>query len=122
MDDGRIISLRMGPEEIQSMDQFLEGHPELGGRSLFIRTAVREYIARDADVPAAETPIKKGDGVTVKLSPADIDTLEELTKRGVYNDVGQAVWYFVHEKIREMVREDEMVHSIYDAAVTPDLR
>ena len=51
MDDER-ITLRMGTEEVQAMDSFLEKNPSLGTRSLFIRTAVREYINRDAGVSA----------------------------------------------------------------------
>ena len=49
MTDDKIISIRMGTEEVQVMDDFLDGHPDLGGRSLFIRTAIRQYIERDAD-------------------------------------------------------------------------
>ena len=51
MDDEK-ISLRIGKEDLRDMDAFLAEHPELGSRSLFIRTAVREYIRRDADALA----------------------------------------------------------------------
>ena len=50
MDEGKIISLRMGTEELQTMDDYLQQHPEMGGRSLFIRSAIRAYVDRDADV------------------------------------------------------------------------
>jgi Arc/MetJ-type ribon-helix-helix transcriptional regulator len=47
MDDER-ITLRMGPSDVQLMDDYLEEHPELGTRSQFIRTALRKYIKGDA--------------------------------------------------------------------------
>jgi Arc/MetJ-type ribon-helix-helix transcriptional regulator len=47
MDDER-ITLRMGPSDVQMMDDYLEEHPELGTRSQFIRTALRRYIKGDA--------------------------------------------------------------------------
>lgn len=49
--DDEKISLRISSKELQDLDAYLNEHPELGSRSLFIRTAVREYINRDADVP-----------------------------------------------------------------------
>jgi len=46
MEDER-ITLRMGTSDVQSMDDYLVEHPELGNRSQFIRTALREYMTRD---------------------------------------------------------------------------
>ena len=54
MDDEK-ITIRMGTDEIQIMESYLLDHPELGSRSNFMRTAVREYINRDADRTPADT-------------------------------------------------------------------
>ena len=87
MDDER-ITLRMGTDETSAMDAFLEEHPELGSRSLFIRTAVREYINRDAGVPAKPT----GTGVFVKLKKKQLDILSDSA-----DEIG-------HDSVEEYIR------------------
>lgn len=95
MDDGKIISLRMGNEELQEMDAFLQEHPELGGRSLFIRTAIREYIDRDADVPQT----KNRNEVAVRLANAELDTIDSLVQDGIYIDRSDAIRQLFREQI-----------------------
>ena len=86
MTDEKIVSLRMGTEELQKMDDFLEGHPELGGRSLFIRTAIRQYIDRDADVQASSK-----NTVEVRLSRAELETIQSMVDDGTYIDRSKMV-------------------------------
>ena len=81
MDEGKIISLRMGTEELQTMDDYLQQHPEMGGRSLFIRSAIRAYVDRDADV--AQTHKNE---VAVRLANAEIDTIDSMVEDGIYID------------------------------------
>jgi len=109
MDDER-ITLRMGQDEVQNMDSYLDAHPELGSRSLFIRTAVREYINRDADVSAAQRSpqgniadrdacvvFPDGSGeITVRLPRRMVDTLNmEVEKLGTYLNAGELIrsWF-----------------------------
>jgi len=85
MEDER-ITLRMGQDDVRTMDEYLEGHPELGSRSLFIRTAVREYINRDAGVSAAQGS-PRGIGaerdVRVTFPDGSEDVTVHLSKRYV---------------------------------------
>jgi hypothetical protein len=78
MDDER-ITLRMGTEEVQAMDSFLEKNPSLGTRSLFIRTAIREYINRDAGVSAQPAQSAKT-GVFVEMMPEMYEHAKETAK------------------------------------------
>lgn len=114
MDETKIVSLRMGNEDIQAMDSFIESHPEVGGRSLFIRNAIRQYISRDAEIPA-ETGNRDGKTL-VELSPADKETLITLVDNGRFPSVDHAVWYFVYTGVQGLVKEEEEVRSIYKVA------
>lgn len=116
MDEGKIISLRMGTEDIQAMDAFIESHPEVGGRSLFIRNAIRQYIARDAEVPMEKTPTNRDGKTLVELSPADKETLITLVDNGRFPSVDVAVWYMVYSGIQELVKNEEEIKSIYKVA------
>ena len=102
MEDGKIISLRMGNEEIREMDEFLQDHPELGGRSLFIRSAIRAYVDRDAGV--AQTHRNE---VAVRLANAEIDTIDSMVEDGIYLDRSDAIRSMVREKVvsRELVTQ-----------------
>ena len=114
MTDDKIVSIRMGTEEIQAMDDFLGGHPELGGRSLFIRTAVRRYIERDADVP------KTGNRntVEVRLSAAELETIDSMVDDGTYIDRSDAIRNIMRSMMVDNVKITELVQSKYEAATT----
>ena len=114
MDEGKIISLRMNNEEIQEMDAFLDEHPELGGRSLFIRTAIRTYVDRDADVPQTKTKNE----VAVRLANAELDTIDSMIEDGIYIDRSDAVRSMVREKIIDNKMTTEIAQSKYMAAST----
>ena len=114
-DDGKIVSLRMGTEELQRMDDFLEGHPELGGRSLFIRTAIRQYIDRDADVPTTS----KRNTVEVRLSAAELETIDSMVDDGTYIDRADAIREMMRSMMVNDVKITELVQSKYEAATTP---
>lgn len=116
MDEGKIISLRMGNEDIQMMDAFIESHPEVGGRSLFIRNAIRQYISRDAEVPETETSNNRDGKTLVELSPADKETLITLVDNGRFPSVDHAVWFMVYTGIQDLVKNEEEVRSIYKVA------
>ncbi len=94
MEDGKIISLRMSNEELSDMDEYLQNHPELGGRSLFIRSAIRAYVDRDAGV--AQTHRNE---VAVRLANAEIDTIDSMVEDGIYLDRSDAIRSMVREKI-----------------------
>lgn len=95
MDDEK-ISLRIGGDELREIDAYLAEHPELGSRSLFIRTAVREYIRRDADVSAGPEPA--GNGVFVRLTEAQMAALDALVGT-IYFDREAVMWSLVSKLI-----------------------
>ena len=113
-DDGKIVSLRMGTEELQMMDDFLEGHPELGGRSLFIRTAIRQYIDRDADVPVTS----RKNEVAVRLSAAELETIDSMVDDGTYIDRADAIRSMMRNVMVNEVKVSELIKSKYEAATT----
>ena len=113
-DDGKIISLRMGTEDLQMMDDFLEGHPELGGRSLFIRTAVRQYIDRDADVSGTGNRNE----VTIRFSSAELETIDSMVDDGIFIDRADAVRAMIRTRIVDETRVTELVKSKFGAAAT----
>jgi Arc/MetJ-type ribon-helix-helix transcriptional regulator len=80
MDNEKVVSLRMGVEDLQLMDDYLEDHPELGkSRSLFIRNAVREYIDRDADVAKSDK-----NGLFVPYTSAEMMAMKTMVDKGSY--------------------------------------
>ena len=113
MTDDKIISLRMGTEDIQMMDGFLEGHPELGGRSLFIRTAIRQYIDRDADVQTSNK-----NEVAVRLSAAELETIDSMVDDGTYIDRADAIRSMMRNVMVNEVKVSELIKSKYEAATT----
>ena len=113
MTDDKIVSIRMGTEEIQAMDDFLGGHPELGGRSLFIRTAVRQYIDRDADVQTSNK-----NEVAVRLSAAELETIDSMVDDGTYIDRADAIRSMMRNVMVNEVKVSELIKSKYEAATT----
>ena len=77
MDDEK-ISLRIKSDELQELDAYLAEHPELGSRSLFIRTAVREFINRDACEITEEKPSAGRNCVTVQLTEPQIAAIDSM--------------------------------------------
>lgn len=63
MDDEK-ISLRISKEELQAMDLYLEGHPEHGSRSQFIKNAIRDALNRDARSASTN---KEDEGLLIRL-------------------------------------------------------
>ena len=112
MTDEKIVSLRMGTEELQRMDDFLEGHPELGGRSLFIRTAIRQYIDRDADV---RTSAKNT--VEVRLARAELEAIQSMVDDGTYIDCADAIRELIRSKIVDDVKVTEVAQNKYSDAI-----
>ena len=112
MTDEKIVSLRMGTEELQRMDDFLEGHPELGGRSLFIRTAIRQYIDRDADVPTSNK-----NTVTVRLARTELETLQSMVDDGTYIDCADAIRNIIQNKFTMDPVVTKVLQTRYNDAV-----
>lgn len=110
------ISVRMGQEDISKMDEFLAEHPELGGRSQFIRTAVSHYINRDADVED-----RKGDGFYIRFTPKEAETMEILISRGEYLSkeefVRSVIRSYMHEPAKAQERAREIMEGVTSSSM-----
>ena len=104
MDDER-ITLRMGPSDVQLMDDYLEEHPELGTRSQFIRTALRKYIKGDAQI---SSPDEKS-GLFVRFNTVELDMLFLIKERGKCLDEEEFVRRCVTDVIIPKTSAEEYV-------------
>lgn len=102
-EDGTKVTLRMGPEEIQMMEDFMDEH-DIGNRSDFIRDAIRGYIATQRCGAAGCAP---GSGIFVRFSDLQMDALQGLVQRGICLDEEEFVRRCVLEKIVPASVEEE---------------
>ncbi len=79
-DDGTKITIRVSPEDIQVMEDFMSDH-EIGNRSDFIRDAIRGYIASSRASHEADA-----DGIYVRLTGVQLQTLENMRRDGTIYD------------------------------------
>ncbi len=94
-DDGTRVTLRMGPEEIQMMEDFMDEH-DIGNRSDFIRDAIRGYInSCRVGGPSATS----GSGIFVRFSDLQMDALQGLVQRGICLNEEEFVRKCVLDKI-----------------------
>ncbi len=95
--DGERISLRLEPEDLSLIDDFLEDKPEYSSRSHLARVAIRSFI--EGLQPAVH---KKGESkknvVTVEIPRAAFKTIESAVRAGIYNSVERAIEDCVREK------------------------
>jgi hypothetical protein len=114
MDDER-ITLRMGTEEVSAMDAFLEKNPALGTRSLFIRTAIREYINRDAGVSAQ--PVQSSDlgktGVFVEMPEEMCAYVKEAAKEIMALNGGDYIRHLVRREAMTKEEEQQIARDVF---------
>ena len=80
-DEGTKITLRMGLDEIQQMEAFIEEH-DIGTRSDLIRAAIKEYISpKGSDDSGMD-----GSGIFIRFSEVQLEALANLVKLGVCID------------------------------------
>ena len=90
-DDGIKITLRMGTEELQALEDFM-GERDLENKSVFIREAIKRYM-ETYDSPAGQMPSEGG--IFVRLSDIHLDALNQLVQRGNVPERGG-----VHQEVR----------------------
>lgn len=94
----KVISLRMGTEEIQAMNEYLEKHNELGiNTSQLIRVAVAKYIRGDAESTSQEK--QKGSGVFVRLNKNEKAAIALAIENGAYIDEEE----FLRDSLRKTI-------------------
>lgn len=81
------ISLRLDPEDLRLLDDFITESNEFSNRSQVARTAIRAYIDNRCSGSAERTPNE----VLVVLPPLALDTIQHLIEQGVYSSISEAV-------------------------------
>jgi len=86
--EGERISLRLEGEDLELIDDFIDGHPEFSNRSQLARIALRAFIERDGGA-RVEGP-GKGEMV-IKVPPAVRSIMEGMVEDGYYNSAEDIV-------------------------------
>ncbi|MBQ8178965.1 MAG: hypothetical protein IJ026_00765 [Candidatus Methanomethylophilaceae archaeon] len=110
-DDGTKVTIRMGPEEIQAMEDFMGDH-NFGSRSDFIREAISTYIESKRN---GAGKMEDG-GIFVRFSDLQMDALGNLVKSGLCLDEEEFVRRCVLERIITKTIEEEAFENAFRAA------
>jgi len=110
-DDGTKITIRMGPEDIQMMEDFMADH-DIGNRSDFIRDAIKGHMAA---INAGQPRTAEG-GIFVRLSDIQLDTLNGLVQTGIAVSGEEYIRKCLLEKIVPKSIEDESIENAFRAA------
>jgi Arc/MetJ-type ribon-helix-helix transcriptional regulator len=105
--DGERISLRLEPEDLELIDEFVDQHPEFSNRSHLARMAIRAFIEKDG--VAVSKP--SGNRVTVTLSGRQKEVLEQLVTQG---DI-LSMEYAIQDAIQKIYMTKRMTEAIDEA-------
>jgi len=86
--EGERITLRLEGEDLELIDEFIDGHPEISNRSQLARIALRAFIERDGG--ARVNGSGKGEFV-LRVPPAVCSIMEGMVEDGYYNSVEDIV-------------------------------
>lgn len=86
--DGERITLRLEPEDLELLDEFVKKRPEFSNRSQLARIAIRAFIngAKVSPVPEDE-----GNRISVEVPKAALHVMNGLVKEGYYGSVEDAI-------------------------------
>lgn len=104
------ISIRMGPEEIRIMDDFMDDNGIIK-RSDFVRRAITGYIRSKTEAEA-----ELAGGIFVHLQELQMATLDNMQKTGVIFDVEEFARNCILEKIIPAESIDEAIKNSFKAA------
>lgn len=86
--EGERITLRLEGEDLELIDDFIDGHPEISNRSQLARIALRAFIERDGG--ARVDGSGRGE-IVLKVPPAVRSIMEGMVEDGYYNSVEDIV-------------------------------
>ncbi len=95
-DEGTKITLRVGPDEIQQMEDFMAEH-DIGNRSDFIRDAIKGYIALKTNGGTGDA---SDSGVYVRFNEQQMRMIENHVAMGEAYDAED---YVRSCTVREMI-------------------
>jgi len=85
--DGERITLRLGREELELLDRFIEEHTDFSNRSQLARVALRSFI----EARGTQVPEMNGLEIPVKIPRAALGIMEGMVRAGIYNSIGGAI-------------------------------
>ena len=103
-DDGIKITLRMGTEELQALEDFM-GERDLENKSRYMETY---------DSPAGQMPSEGG--IFVRLSDIHLDALNQLVQRGMCLNEEEFIRRCVLDKIVPKTVEEEAIEDSFRTA------
>ena len=106
------VTLRMGPEELQMMDDYVAEHPEIGSRSNFIRAAIRAYAG------SGEATVEEEGGIFVRFSEVQLGALRLMKEEGICLNEEEFVRNCV---LRQIIPEETAKESAANAFKTAQL-
>lgn len=102
-DEATKVTIRMGPDVIQSMEDFMADHG-IENRSDFIRDAISGYIYSQEHGGSAGTG-----GIFVRFSELQMDALENIVQSGVAFDVEE----FIRECVLSRIVPEDVQKEAY---------
>jgi len=115
------ISLRLGPEELRMIDDFIAESEEFANRSQVARLAIRAFIDNRCRKEESRAPNE----VLVILPPLVLETIKHLMEQGVYSSISEAVadcarHEFLHdEKLSQLKRDGNQALSRGQMQILP---
>jgi len=111
-EEGTKITIRMGSEEIQKMEDFMAEH-DIGNRSDFIRDAIRGFIDVHTNPVSADSTES---GIFVRLGEVHMETLEMLKRDGICFDIEEFARKCVLDRIVTQESEKDSIDRAIKAA------
>jgi Arc/MetJ-type ribon-helix-helix transcriptional regulator len=108
------VTLRMGPEDLQIIDDFVDENPDIGNRSNLIRAAIRAYVSGDA--PGNKSLREEGSGIFVRFSEIHLDVLSRLKDEGICLNEEEFVRKCVLDEIIPKGAQKETVENSFKLA------
>jgi len=107
--DGERISLRLEPEDLELLDEFVDKHPEFSNRSHLARLAIRSFIEKDGGVQ-----VQSSDRVSIKVPGAVHSMIERMVEMGYYNSIETAIEEVLRKEFLPRDKMEEVKGKIFD--------
>lgn len=108
--DGERISLRLEPEDLVLLDEFIEKHPEYSNRSNFARVAIRSFIEQfEGNRTSGIAASKKSNVITIEVPRFAHETIMTSVRAGIYNSPEEAVVECIRKRY---INTEEAIEAI----------
>ena len=87
MNENERITLRLGPDELRMLDDFITENDEFENRSQLARAAIKAYIENRCAKEEKRAPNE----ILVTLPLLVLETIKHLMEQGVYSSISEAV-------------------------------